>query len=86
MMRTRVTPHEQVDALTGAVEDLAGQFSLQPLLQRILRRPVILLGGGAGIRGYGVLAIIRSASTGFGSVLSSGGFGPDAPACRSGID
>lgn len=47
-MRTRVTPHEQVDALTGAVEDLAGQFSLQPLLQRILRRAVILLGGGAG--------------------------------------
>ncbi|HEY1967337.1 MAG TPA: response regulator [Pseudonocardia sp.] len=47
-MRIPVTPHEQVDALTGAVEDLAGQFSLQPLLHRILRRAVSLLGGGAG--------------------------------------
>lgn len=40
--------HHQVDALTGAVEDLAGQFSLRPLLQRILRRAVELLGGDAG--------------------------------------
>jgi signal transduction histidine kinase/DNA-binding NarL/FixJ family response regulator len=60
-MRTDVAPHgrtrsrervDQVDALTGAltgaVEDLAGQFSLQPLLHRILRRAVSLLGGGAG--------------------------------------
>lgn len=46
--RARVSPHDQVDALTGAVEDLAGQFSLQPLLQRILRRAVVLLGGDAG--------------------------------------
>ncbi|WP_433558334.1 response regulator [Pseudonocardia xinjiangensis] len=46
--RARVSPHEQVDALTGAVEDLAGQFSLQPLLHRILRRAVVLLGGDAG--------------------------------------
>src|SRR5262245_58654393 len=42
------SPREQVDALTGAVEDLAGQFSLQPLLQRILRRAIALLGGDAG--------------------------------------
>ncbi|HZZ46695.1 MAG TPA: response regulator [Pseudonocardia sp.] len=47
-MRIAVSPHEQVDALTGAVEDLAGQFSLEPLLHRILRRAVSLLGGGAG--------------------------------------
>ena len=46
--RARVSPHDQVDALTGAVEDLAGQFSLQPLLHRILRRAVVLLGGDAG--------------------------------------
>src|SRR6185295_18584987 len=46
--RAKVSPHDQVDALTGAVEDLAGQFSLQPLLQRILRRAVVLLGGDAG--------------------------------------
>ncbi|WUH89259.1 response regulator [Streptomyces sp. NBC_00433] len=38
----------QVDALSGAVEDLAGQFALQPLLERILRRAVGLLGAGAG--------------------------------------
>lgn len=38
----------QVTALSGAVEDLAGQFALQPLLQRILRRAVGLLGAGAG--------------------------------------
>jgi signal transduction histidine kinase/DNA-binding NarL/FixJ family response regulator len=43
-----VSPREQVDALTGAVEDLAGQFSLQPLLHRILRRAIALLGGDAG--------------------------------------
>ncbi|GAA1847880.1 hypothetical protein GCM10009836_29440 [Pseudonocardia ailaonensis] len=45
---SRVSPREQVDALAGAAEDLAGQFSLQPLLHRILRRAVHLLGGGAG--------------------------------------
>src|SRR4051794_9925610 len=39
---------DPVAALTGAVEDLAGQFSLQPLLERILRRAVTLLGAGAG--------------------------------------
>ncbi|MDX6331325.1 MAG: hypothetical protein QOI83_3708, partial [Streptomycetaceae bacterium] len=44
----RVSPHEQIDALSGAVEDLAGQFALRPLLQRILRRAVSLLGAGAG--------------------------------------
>ncbi|WP_127356830.1 hybrid sensor histidine kinase/response regulator transcription factor [Actinacidiphila soli] len=44
----RAGPHAQVDALSGAVEDLAGQFALQPLLHRILRRAVSLLGAGAG--------------------------------------
>nr|WP_243866264.1 hypothetical protein [Actinophytocola oryzae] len=47
-MRVRVDAHEQVDALGGAVEDLAGRFALQPLPRRILRRAVCLLGGGAG--------------------------------------
>jgi signal transduction histidine kinase/DNA-binding NarL/FixJ family response regulator len=47
-MRTHVSPGEQLDALAGAVDDLAGQFSLRPLLHRILRRAVTLLGGGAG--------------------------------------
>lgn len=44
----QVDPHDQVDALGGAVEDLAGRFTLQPLLRRILQRAVGLLGGGAG--------------------------------------
>ena len=44
----RIDPHDKVDALTGAVEDLAGEFSLQPLLRRILARAIDLLGGGAG--------------------------------------
>lgn len=44
----RIDPRDKVDALTGAVEDLAGQFTLQPLLRRILSRAVSLLGGGAG--------------------------------------
>jgi signal transduction histidine kinase/DNA-binding NarL/FixJ family response regulator len=44
----RIDPHDKVDALTGAVEDLAGQFTLQPLLRRILSRAVSLLRGGAG--------------------------------------
>jgi DNA-binding NarL/FixJ family response regulator/signal transduction histidine kinase len=44
----RIDPHDKVDALTGAVEDLAGQFTLQPLLRRILSRAISLLGGGAG--------------------------------------
>jgi signal transduction histidine kinase/DNA-binding NarL/FixJ family response regulator len=35
-------------ALHGLVEDLAGKFELQPLLERILRRSVELLGGDAG--------------------------------------
>ena len=35
-------------ALHGVVEDLAGKFELQPLLERILRRSVELLGGDAG--------------------------------------
>jgi signal transduction histidine kinase/DNA-binding NarL/FixJ family response regulator len=34
----------QLDALAGVVEDLAGQFELRPLLQRILRHAVGLLG------------------------------------------
>ncbi len=41
-------PNAQVDALSGAIEDLAGQFALGPLLHRILRRAVSLLGAGAG--------------------------------------
>ncbi|WP_327287181.1 response regulator [Streptomyces sp. NBC_01198] len=44
----RARPDAQVDALSGAVEDLAGQFALRPLLQRILRRAVGLLGADAG--------------------------------------
>jgi len=44
----RVSTNAQVDALSGAVEDLAGHFALQPLLHRILRRAVSLLGAGAG--------------------------------------
>lgn len=44
----RAGPNAQVDALSGAVEDLAGQFALQPLLHRILRRAVSLLGADAG--------------------------------------
>ena len=47
-MGVRIDPHDKVDALTGAVEDLAGQFTLQPLLRRILARAVSLLRGGAG--------------------------------------
>jgi signal transduction histidine kinase/DNA-binding NarL/FixJ family response regulator len=38
----------RVDALASVVEDLAGKFSLGPLLERILRRSVELLGGDAG--------------------------------------
>ncbi|WP_329455297.1 response regulator [Streptomyces sp. NBC_01497] len=44
----RISTDAQLDALSGAVEDLAGQFALQPLLHRILRRAVALLGAGAG--------------------------------------
>ena len=47
-MADGVSPRDQLDALTGAVEDLAGQFTLQPLLDRILRRAIALLGGDAG--------------------------------------
>jgi len=47
-MKGEIRTTDKVDALTGAVEDLAGQFTLQPLLQRILRRAVGLLGGDAG--------------------------------------
>src|SRR5262245_16771156 len=36
------------DALTAVAEDLAGEFSLQPLLERILRRCTELLGVDAG--------------------------------------
>ena len=45
---TPVGPNAQLDALSGAVEDLAGRFALRPLLQRILRRAVSLLDAGAG--------------------------------------
>ena len=38
----------RADALASVVEDLAGKFSLQPLLERILRRSVELLGCDAG--------------------------------------
>jgi signal transduction histidine kinase/DNA-binding NarL/FixJ family response regulator len=38
----------RADALASVVEDLAGKFSLQPLLKRILRRSVELLGCDAG--------------------------------------
>jgi signal transduction histidine kinase/DNA-binding NarL/FixJ family response regulator len=44
----RMSTNAQIDALSGAVEDLAGQFALQPLLHRILSRAVSLLGAGAG--------------------------------------
>jgi DNA-binding NarL/FixJ family response regulator/signal transduction histidine kinase len=37
-----------IDALSGAVEDLAGEFALRPLLRRILSRAVALLGAQAG--------------------------------------
>jgi signal transduction histidine kinase/DNA-binding NarL/FixJ family response regulator len=39
---------EPTAALTGIVEDLAGEFSLRPLLERILRRSTELLGCHAG--------------------------------------
>jgi len=38
----------QLDALAGVVEDLAGQFELRPLLERILRHAVGLLGCDSG--------------------------------------
>lgn len=38
----------RADALASVVEDLAGKFSLRPLLDRILRRSVELLGADAG--------------------------------------
>lgn len=38
----------RADALADVVEDLAGKFSLRPLLDRILRRSVELLGADAG--------------------------------------
>ena len=41
-------PTDQVSSLTGAIEDLAGQFALPALLERILRRAVGLLDGAAG--------------------------------------
>lgn len=44
----RASTDAQLDALSGAVEDLAGQFALPALLQRILSRAVGLLGAGAG--------------------------------------
>jgi signal transduction histidine kinase/DNA-binding NarL/FixJ family response regulator len=41
-------PGDQVSSLNGAVQDLAGQFALPALLERILRRAVGLLHGAAG--------------------------------------
>ncbi|WP_433521359.1 response regulator [Nocardia pseudovaccinii] len=41
-------PAVQSDMFIDAVEDLAGQFSLRPLLLRILRRAIEMVGGGAG--------------------------------------
>jgi DNA-binding NarL/FixJ family response regulator/signal transduction histidine kinase len=48
LRNARVSTDAQLDALSGAVEDLAGQFALKPLLHRILSRAVSLLGAGAG--------------------------------------
>ncbi|SDU83472.1 hybrid sensor histidine kinase/response regulator transcription factor [Jiangella alkaliphila] len=42
------TAEARADALASVVEDLAGKFSLRPLLDRILRRSVELLGADAG--------------------------------------
>ncbi|WP_198664359.1 hybrid sensor histidine kinase/response regulator transcription factor [Jiangella endophytica] len=42
------TAEARADALASVVEDLAGKFSLRPLLDRILRRSVELLGCDAG--------------------------------------
>jgi DNA-binding NarL/FixJ family response regulator/signal transduction histidine kinase len=46
--RDSVRPAVPIDALSGAVEDLAGEFALRPLLGRILSRAVALLGAQAG--------------------------------------
>ncbi len=43
-----VGEHEPTAALTAVVEDLAGELSLRPLLERILRRSTELLGCDAG--------------------------------------
>ena len=40
----RAVARDQLDALAGVVEDLAGQFELRPLLERILRHAADLLG------------------------------------------
>ena len=45
---TQSQAQAQADALASVVEDLAGKFSLRPLLDRILRRSVELLGADAG--------------------------------------
>ncbi|WP_053205283.1 response regulator transcription factor family protein [Jiangella muralis] len=42
------TAEARADALASVVEDLAGKFTLRPLLDRILRRSVELLGADAG--------------------------------------
>ena len=44
----RGVDREQLDALSGVVEDLAGQFELRPLLVRILRHAAGLLGCSSG--------------------------------------
>ena len=45
---TRGVDRDQLDALSGVVEDLAGQFELRPLLVRILRHAAGLLGCSSG--------------------------------------
>lgn len=45
---TQTRAQAQATALASVVEDLAGKFSLRPLLDRILRRSVELLGADAG--------------------------------------
>lgn len=41
------SPRAPVDSLSRAVEDLAGEFALRPLLRRVLRHAMSLLGAGA---------------------------------------
>ena len=45
---TGLRDREPTAALRAVVEDLAGEFSLRPLLERILRRSTELLGTDAG--------------------------------------
>ena len=49
-IRRRGTPdrRESAEALSAVIEDLAGELSLRPLLERILKRSTELLGCDAG--------------------------------------